>query len=89
MISDSVPPPAPERRFSGPLDIAVADLAADNDALTDRVRELEADVRTYQCLFKTTLHALHDVTQQRDQAYETIRTLRRERSAPDRRECAA
>lgn len=55
------------------LDMAMEILADSEAELRERIASLEADVEVYRLIALQAIHALHDVTIQRDAAFRTIR----------------
>lgn len=62
-------------------DVALAHLAADEAELRDRVAELERDIITYRSIALEAIHALHDVTMERDRLRARYHALLAERRA--------
>lgn len=56
-------------------DLALEHLAADEAALRERVRSVEADADSYRALAQQALQALADLTTERDRQRERIRRL--------------
>jgi hypothetical protein len=66
---------APDRRYRGGDDMAIAMLSDELVAVTAVLHETETDRDVYRTLAKEAIHALAKVTRQRDRAREAIRHM--------------
>jgi hypothetical protein len=65
----------------GPADDALEILARSEAHLRSRVDRLEAEKSAYRTLSQQAIHALHDLTRERDRLRETMRLEREQRRA--------